>query len=146
IDPAYRERNQLENVDILTWEEEVRCRRVIVHHPPIMAFALDRFPRIEAEEGMVLVNQLPFQLTSRDRLFYDVAQVDAEFERLFGFPPLWAPISALTRRHLAEFLDPSRMTDQDWSPPLLMDVAVGARRPEPAREPVIGRHSRDHWT
>jgi hypothetical protein len=146
IDPDYRKRNQLDNVDILTWEEEARCRRVVVHHPPIMAHALDRFPRIEAREGVILVNQLPFQLLDRARRLYDVAQIDEEFGRLFGFLPVWAPISPLVRRHLGEFLDSSRMTDQDWSPPLTIGVTPPPHRPDTSRQPVIGRHSRDHWT
>ncbi|MBS7545056.1 glycosyltransferase family A protein [Ancylobacter oerskovii] len=145
IDPAYRDRNQLPQVDIITCEEEAECDLLILHHPPVMKHMLDRFPRIVTKNGVILVNQLPYQVLGGQNSFYEPLIAERDFRRLFGVRPLWAPISTLVRRHLDEQDSGLRMTDIDWLPP----INVPLRDPPPRdadRPPVIGRHARDHWT
>ncbi|MCB4768355.1 glycosyltransferase [Ancylobacter sp. Lp-2] len=146
IDAAYRDRNQHPQVDIITCEEEAECELLILHHPPVMKHMLDRFPRISAKNGVILVNQLPYQVLGGQNSFYEPLLAERNFRRLFGINPLWAPISTLVRRHLEEQDSGLRMTDFDWLPPINVPLRDPPERDNPGRPPVIGRHARDHWT
>ncbi|GLK84167.1 glycosyltransferase [Ancylobacter defluvii] len=146
IDPAYRDRNQLEQVDIITCEEEAECNLLILHHPPVMKYMLDRFPRITTKHGVILVNQLPYQVLGGQNVFYEPLIAERDFRRLFGVRPLWAPISTLVRRHLDEQDSGLAMTGTDWLPPINVPLRDPPPRDASGRPPVIGRHARDHWT
>ena len=146
IDPAYRDRNQHPLVDIITCEEEASCDLLILHHPPVMKHMLDRFPKITAKHGVILVNQLPYQVLGGQNIFYEPLIAERDFRKLFGVQPLWAPISTLVRRHLDDQDSGLKMTDFDWLPPISMPLRDPPEKIDTDRPPVIGRHARDHWT
>lgn len=147
IGKEYRELSYNENVDIITCEEEVSCDLLIIHHPPILQFVPDVMPKIEAAHVGILVNQLPKQLLSEDVKYYTESQVEETCKELFGKSPKWIPISPLVRKHLGE-LGYHNIGDTDWFPPFgrELDQNAAIRTPKKNRLPVIGRHSRDHWT
>lgn len=146
IDAAYRDRNQHPQVDIITCEEEAECELLILHHPPVMKYMLDRFPKIAAKHGVILVNQLPYQVQGGQNSFYEPLLAERNFRQLFGIHPQWAPISTLVRRHLEEQDSGLKMTEIDWLPPINMPLRDPPPHEAPDRPPVIGRHARDHWT
>lgn len=153
VDGAYRDLAQQGLADIVTWEDRVRAKRVILHHPPSAAHELDSYPEIEAERASVLVNQLPFQTTERDQTFYDPAAVDARLRRILGVETVdWIAISPLTRAYLGEYADDIRLSDEIWYPPYLQIEGLVTRdtasRLEALRagKEVMARHARDHWT
>lgn len=146
IDAAYRDRNQHPLVDVITCEEEITCDLLIVHHPPVLKHMLDKIPRIHPNCGILLVNQLPYQVLGGQNVFYEPLLVQRDFRRLFGVTPLWAPISDLVRRHLADQDSGLAMTDINWLPPINMPIGEARRRDPAPRQPVIGRHARDHWS
>lgn len=153
IDGAYRDLCQEGLAEIVTWEDSLRAKRVIVHHPPIASHDLDSFPRIEAESAVVLVNQLPFQTTERDRTFYDPVDVTARLARILGVDAIeWLPISPLTRDYLLEWSSDIRVSDEIWYPPYVTDPALITRDTSArlaalrAGGPATVRHTRDHWT
>jgi hypothetical protein len=152
IGAAYRDLAQEGVADIVTWEERVRARRVLVHHPPIAAHRLDRYPEVEAERVSMLVNQLPFQTTERDRRFYEPARADALVRDALRAPRVeWIPISPLTRRHLLAEAPGLTLAPEDWMPPYHGDPRARTRDPKDrlariAEAPVFVRHCRDHWT
>lgn len=147
IGKEYRELSYNENVDIITCEEEVSCDLLLIHHPPILKFIPDVVPTIAAENVAILVNQLPKQLLSEDVKYYTEAQVDETCTQLFGKRPKWIPISPLVRKHLRE-LGYHDLATSDWLPPFgrTLPEKIEPRLPRQNRLPVIGRHSRDHWT
>ena len=144
----YRLLSYRDNIDIVTAEQEINCKFLLIHHPPILAFQRDTLPKVAAEHVGILVNQLPRQLLSEPERYYTHAAVDTLIRSTFSRTPTWLPISPLARRHLVGdgYLP---VSSQDWVPPLgrAFDAsAVRRRQADPARAPVVGRHSRDHWT
>jgi glycosyltransferase involved in cell wall biosynthesis len=142
----YRPLLQRPNVDLLTAEDEARCRILVVHHPPILQWRFTGLPRIEAQANRLLMNQLPFATRSRTGRVYSVHTVDERFRGLFGTAPVWTPISASSRRMLHEEEAGVAVHASDWTPPL--QRAFGQYAPRTSWRgdpPVIGRHSRDHW-
>lgn len=148
IAKEYRLLSYRDNIDIVTAEQEITCKFLLIHHPPILAFQRDTLPKVAAEHVAILVNQLPRQLLSEPERYYTHAAVETLIRSTFGRTPTWLPISPLVRRHLV--LDGYLpLSSQDWVPPLgrAFDAsAVRRRQPDLARAPIVGRHSRDHWT
>lgn len=143
----YRALSYNENIDILTPEDQVSTGLLLIHHPPILKFPLEAVPKIDTKKLAVLVNQLPRQLTTESDHYYGPSASEAECRRLFGLSPVWIPISPLVRRFLQES-GFSQLATEDWIPPLGREIDPNAdiRSPQSHRAPIIGRHSRDHWT
>lgn len=153
VNAAYRDMKQQGLVDIVTWEDSIRADRVILHHPPAAAQALDSYPRIEAGRVSVLVNQLPFQTTERDQTFYDPLAVEGLLCQITGTDTVeWIAISPLTRDYLMEWAEDIRIRDDIWYPPYVAQpdfvTRSTAERLEAFRTgaPRAVRHTRDHWT
>lgn len=148
IAKEYRLLSYGENVDILTADDRVSADLVLIHHPPIMKRFPDAVPRIDTKKLAILVNQLP-QRFGTESTYYERRDVEADCSRLFGVAVVWIPISPLVRRVLSESAF-APLAREDWIPPLgdIVDVACNARSPRTRqrRNPVIGRHSRDHVT
>lgn len=149
IAKEYRNLSYGENVDILTADELVNADLVVIHHPPIMKYLPDEVPRIHTKGLAVLVNQLPSRPLDNDDPYYDLSDVDANCLKLFGMTPVWIPISPLVRRVLSE-AGCARLAKEDWIPPLgeivVVDSNARTTKSHRNRTPVVGRHSRDHWT
>lgn len=147
IAQSYRDLSYKPDVDILTAEQSVSCGLLLIHHPPILKYRLDAVPRIRAETVGILVNQLPRQLIDENDHYYDLVGTAALVRELFDQTPMWIPISPLVRRLLRDGgFGP--LAAEDWIPPLGTAVhrtRAGAES-RPGGIPVIGRHSRDHWT
>jgi hypothetical protein len=145
----YRILSYSENIDILTAEDGVNADFVIIHHPPIMRCLPDEVPEIQTERLAILVNQLPQPPGESGNPYYERDNVEATCLKLFGMAPVWIPISPLVRRVLVES-GFGRLAKEDWTPPLgkmvVADRSVQSHQARRGRNPVIGRHSRDHWT
>ena len=145
----YRRLSYRQNIDIIVPEDTVECSAVLIHHPPILRYRIDAFPRISTSRVGILVNQLPMQLRGDAPHYYDRQVLETLCEDLFNQQPTWIPISPLARRFLSD-LSYERLHEQDWFPPL--GRTLPHDRP-PVRtatrsngKVVLGRHSRDHWT
>jgi hypothetical protein len=153
INPAYRQLAQDGLIEIVTWEDTVKARTVIVHHPPLANTDLDKYPTIETEKVAVLINQLPFQTRDRERHFYEPAEVNARLSRVFGTENIeWIAISPLTLSYISEYSDDITISDQIWYPPIFIEenlITTTARERFVRMQengPAFARHSRDHWT
>ena len=149
IATEYRMLSYSENVDILTADDRVGADLVIVHHPPIMKYLPDAFPKINTKALAVLVNQLPQRFGEPGNAYYQQRDVVTDCQKLFGMSPVWIPISPLVRRILSDS-GFAPLAKEDWIPPLGSSVIArySTREPRPRRHrvPVVGRHSRDHQT
>lgn len=147
IDAAYRELFQLPDVDLVTPEARVSAAALLVHHPPVLRNAFDRYPQVRADRQYLLVNQLPWQMKGYQQPQYDPAAVHRRFAGAFGQDPSWISISGRVRRYLTEVLPPGTLLDGDWYP--IVGDSAAAPRERAGRTgalPVVGRHSRDHDT
>lgn len=147
VNPEYRALFQDDRIDLLTDADSVKARLLLVHHPPILRWRFEALPSIAADTALLLVNQLPFQTYSRDERIYEAAAVDQQFRAAFGMAPRWLPISGLVQRLLVEENAGIEIGSTLWTPILHEAFGLGQpRTPKPERKPVVGRHSRDHWT
>jgi glycosyltransferase involved in cell wall biosynthesis len=151
IDIEYRKLFDSGDVELLTHEDSVNAKCVIVHHPPILAAPLDHWPDIQASRVGILVNQLPYQTTdgSADSL-YETQLVEKEIIARLDRDPIWIPISGLVRARLGRFVSDDRMSVYDWYP-VISGQANSEAAPDSAIERtgdkiVVGRHSRDDAT
>nr|WP_319513674.1 glycosyltransferase [uncultured Cohaesibacter sp.] len=151
INTVYRQLAADGVIEIVTWEDKIKAKDVILHHPPIANILLDNFPEVETEKVCILVNQLPFQTTEREKYFYNPPKVETNIRHLFKVDDIeWIPISPLTRRYIDEFSAEITISHETWYPPL---ADVGNLIPLDdrfarivSRKPKFVRHTRDHWT
>ncbi len=146
----YLELSYRDNVDILVREDQVNCKTVLIHHPPILKYRIDALPDIITQNVFILVNQSPMQLYSQAPFYYDPKEVDALCQDLFGKTPCWIPIAPRVTKILQDTGGYDNILSEVWSPPYrgtlpdhIPDAPIGLGT---NRRFVIGRHARDHWT
>lgn len=127
--------------------ENVRCKLLLIHHPPVMMWQPDAVPTIEAERVAILANQSSQRAHGGPHELYEPATVQANVERNFGQKGVWIPISPVVRQQMEAVGGFEPLWHQDWLP--VLDVAAWHREPEwrgdTRARPTIGRHSRDQW-
>lgn len=146
----YTELSYHDNIDILVPEDKIVANIVIIHHPPILNYEIDRVPEIEVDKIGILVNQSPMQLWSQEPFYYFPEHVESMIERLFGRKPIWIPISPRVEETLALSGGYEDVYSSCWYPPYSGNLPVHC--PDlpngfgSQRKIRIGRHSRNHWT
>jgi hypothetical protein len=129
--------------------DAISAKYLVFGHPVLLQHALDAPPAIEFDRLIVVVNQMAARLRSGDDPQYDPLQVRRNLRDVYGTEGTWLPISSLVRRLMLKddrYPTPSRET---WCP--LIDTELWCSRPLEWRgaaraRPVVGRHSRDHYT
>lgn len=150
IAQEYTELTYNNNVDMLVHEDEVSANLVLIHHPPILKYEIDKVPTIDCNTVGILVNQSPMQLWSESPHYYTEESVNELCLKLFHKQPVWIAISAVVEKTLKMAGGGNHMHNEIWFPPYSHDLPEHV--PAPAtdfgtdRPIIIGRHSRDHWT
>ena len=135
------------DVRIVAAGEALEARVAIVTYPPIFEEKLDRFPQVEPEHVVVVVNQMAERDAAKTDVAYDPARVRAHLRELLGSEGSWAPISERVRALMeADPRYPAPAPDT-WTP--LIDTSVWCAcdpvwRGGTRARPVIGRHGRDN--
>lgn len=127
--------------ELITGSEPVRTPLLLVRHPTVLSQAPTAIPPVDTDRVVLVVNQVPRD----ERTYYDVATVHRVTTASFGVEPLWAPISPRVRAAIAAEAD-VEMTAQDWENVIDLDQWRVDRTGFVSDRPVIGRHSREHWT
>lgn len=153
IHADYRQLAQDGLIEIVTWEDTIKVKEVIIHHPPLASMELDNYPTITTDRVSVLINQLPFQTTERTTDFYQPAQITRRLQRVFNTETVtWIAISPLTHEYISAFRDEINISDQIWYPPIFTEGEHVTIAPQDRFErlqrngPQFARHCRDHWT
>jgi hypothetical protein len=96
---------------------------------------------------IILANQAPMERDGSDWRYVSTI-CSANAERLFGVKPLWVPEGPQTRRELVRegLLAPEEIADFNMPCILNVDDWYLPRRRFRSDIPVVGRHSRDHYT
>jgi hypothetical protein len=118
----------------------VAASAALVHHPQLFTNLPVRRLRVATERVLVIVHHPP--LDADGAAFYDLARIDEHVAEIFGFRPLWAPISATVRRQLETLALPPQLFDCDWHNLLDREGWHGPRRRVQGPRPILGRHSR----
>lgn len=147
IDDVYRELFQSGEIDLLTPEDDVEAKALLLHHPPVLQHAFDGYPRVKSRSHYMLVNQLPWQMKDYTDVQYSADAIRENYGRAFGSEPLWIPITPRVRTYLSRAVDVDAMYDEDWYPIVPWPISAPRRSLDASSvRPVIGRHSRDHFT
>lgn len=118
----------------------VAAGAALVHHPQLFTNPPVRRLRVAAERVLVIVHHPP--LDADGAAFYDVARIDDHVAEIFGFRPLWAPISATVRRQFERLGAPPELFAHDWHNLLDAEGWHGPRQGVQGARPILGRHSR----
>ena len=118
-----------------------RARLAVVRHPTVLQTP-DRFPAVEAERLVVIVNQAPVEV--RDgRVLYDLVSCQAAARRHLRTIGTWFPIGPLVREAIRGIPGVTDVAADDWHNIIDLDEWRVERRGWASDRPVIGRHSRD---
>ncbi|ROQ20059.1 glycosyl transferase family 2 [Marinimicrobium koreense] len=135
--------------DVLAPGDEATAETVLIGYPVILNHKPDLLPVLRTERLLILVNQMASRLYSGGDAQYDPVEVTANIHCWFGVYPTWVPISGLVHRLMIQDGRYSRIHDDIWTPlqPVNLDSGEHVRwRGGERTVPVIGRHSRDHYT
>jgi glycosyltransferase involved in cell wall biosynthesis len=150
ISDTYTKLSYNDNVDFIVPEDDIEVETVIIHHPPILAYDLDRLPVVRMNNLYILVNQCPMQLQEETNLYYLPSDVESLCIRRFGKKPKWISISPVVSNVLAKFSPKLDMIADIWYPPYSNSLPSECPLPPTglgsSRNIIVGRHSRDHWT
>ncbi|GAB3228785.1 hypothetical protein GCM10027447_21420 [Glycomyces halotolerans] len=134
-------------VDRLLPVDEVEVGALIIRYPPVLQFKPGTEFKLKADRVVILANQAPSEGDGSDRR-YVAADCSANARSMFGVEPEWLPEGRQTRAALESegTLPASAILDTEF--PCVVDPAEWAmpRRRFRSDLPVIGRHSRDHYT
>ncbi|NDL57428.1 glycosyltransferase [Phytoactinopolyspora mesophila] len=131
--------------ELVLGADRVEAGLLLARHPTIFTDPPHGLPQLDAEHVILAVNQV----ASDDRgvqPYYDVRHVHRQIERLMGKEATWAPIGPRVRQSLESHAGWLPMLPWDWEN--VIDVAASQvkRTGFVSDRPVIGRHSRGHWT
>lgn len=134
-------------VDRVLADQEAHTRILFVRYPPVLQFDRARPPLLTADQVVVIANQAPCELDGSD-VRYSSAICTANAEAWFGVSPIWIPQGVETLRALEREgeLRPSQIGDATL--PAIVDAERWAMPRSRFRSdrPVVGRHSRDHYS
>jgi hypothetical protein len=132
-------------VDFVALSDNVRTSVLVIRYPPVLQF-LDRTPSaVRAEKVIILANQAPSEMDGSDVRYVpdDCTQTVRE---VFGKEPAWVPQGPLVRAALTPLLRPEELANFDIMGIVDTEKTIISRTRFRSTLPVIGRHSRDHWT
>src|SRR5699024_9818519 len=129
------------NVDVLSLTDELDVSHLVVRHPSVLQFADQLSSKIRAEQVSVIVNNPPV-LKGAKGFGFDLYQVKANALRLFGIDPAIYAESGVTYQITRPLVDRELLKSDTW--PGFVNLPIqSARKANPERRPVLGRHSRD---
>jgi UDP:flavonoid glycosyltransferase YjiC (YdhE family) len=123
--------------------DAVEAKLAVLQNPYVFVEPQAALPKITATHKVLVAHQPT--VDGNGLPYYDVATVQRVAEELVGPGVVWAPISALCRRNMADAGLPYQILGEDWAHVIFVrDWATDRDTPVGSR-PVIGRHSRPEW-
>lgn len=149
LNPIIRSLAQDSEIRIVAPGEPVQATTVVFGYPVILVQWIDLFPAVTYKNLVVIVNQMAAYLHGGGDPQYDPQVIRDNLHGFFGSEGIWVPISGLVQRLMRA--DPRYPAPDDiiWTP--LIDTGTWCGHPlrwrgADGRQPVIGRHARDHYT
>lgn len=134
-------------VDVISSGDKIKTKYVLVGYPPIYREPMENVPDVKADVIGVIVNQMADRLYSGQDSQYDPRSIYRHVEEDYGKPPIWLPISG----HVRQLIEQDRryegdIASIDWAPLIEVESQPPSKSSAGDGDPVIGRHSRDHYT
>ncbi|MDK7749822.1 glycosyltransferase [Brevibacterium sp. UMB10442] len=131
--------------ELIQPHQTVRARTLVVRHPTLFNNISADLPQLQVDSTVMIANQVPVD----DRAvqpYYFVEEVHRNATAVLGHEPVWAPISPVVRESLIKSWAKVPMLDFDWVNIVNMAAWKVERDGLLGDVPVIGRHSRGHWS
>jgi len=125
--------------------ERVRAKALLVRHPTLFTAVPEDLPDLDVDATVMIANQVPVDDRATEP-YYDVEAVHRTTRRALGHEPVWAPIGPLVRDALVESWQHVPLLEADWVNIIDAPVWSSPRDGLVGDLPVIGRHSRGHWS
>jgi hypothetical protein len=125
--------------------DRVNARLLLARHPSIFNELPRKLPDLHVEQVVLAVNNAAVD-ARRSTPFYDVYHVQQQIKELTGQIATWAPISPHIREELKELGRGVPILPADWENVIDVDEWHVPRTGFVSNRPVIGRHSRGHWS
>lgn len=131
--------------ELVVGAQHVDTKLMLARHPSVFTELPEGLARVRADEVVLAVNQVPTDERGVEP-YYDVPHVQRQIERLVGGVATWAPIGPRIREALMPHQDTVPLLSWNWEN--VIDVAQWRvpRQDFVADRPVLGRHSRGHWS
>ena len=133
---------QLDNVEVLSLNDQADAHLLVARHPTVLQFAESLTSKLRVGRVVVVVNNPPVLAGGRGVVF-DLEMVRDNAERMFGVRPDIAPESEVTRHLALTMVHSSVLADFDWPGFIDTERFSPAGERTPGGVPVLGRHSRD---
>jgi len=129
----------------LVLDGPVHAKILVIRHPSVLTAMPPWLPQVTADHVLVVVNQVPVDPRAHAP-YYDVLANHRAARRFTREEPVWAPIGPAVRNALTRFAPRIPMLDYDWTNIVDTDAWYTPRDEAPGDHPVIGRHTRGHWS
>jgi glycosyltransferase involved in cell wall biosynthesis len=119
--------------------ESLKCRCVIIDDVSCINYIPNTFPKVNAESGIILVNELSEVCDLDNRNCWTISTTLEKFHHVFGIAPVLAPMSDSIRRQLQEVAPAERVTSANW----MLPIDAAQYDASPRRESdhiIIGNH------
>lgn len=133
------------SAELVVGAPSVQASLLLARHPTVFLDPPGDLPELHADQVLLAVNQVPVDERG-EAPYYDVADVQRTIERVVGKPATWAPIGPRVREALADAPDHVPVLPWDWENVIDVEHWRVPRGDFVSDRPVIGRHSRGHWT
>lgn len=141
VNPRSLEVAQLDNVEVLSLNDQVDVRLLVMRHPTVLQFAENLTSRLRVGHSVVIVNTPPI-LSDGTGVVFDLAEVRRNAEHLFGVAPDIVPESEVTRNLTLTVVHRSALANYDWPGFIDIERFSPSEQRERRKVPVLGRHSR----
>ncbi len=129
----------------LVLDGPVHAKILVIRHPSVLTAMPPWLPHVTADKVLIVVNQVPVDPRAHAP-YYDVMENHRAARRFTDTEPVWAPIGPAVRKALTRFEPRIPMLDHDWTNIVDADAWYTPRSHAPGDHPVIGRHTRGHWS
>jgi hypothetical protein len=130
--------------DLIVASDPIRTKLLVIRHPRVLPWLIDRLPEMQADRMVLVVNQVPVNEETGER-YYDLASLRRLAEARFGGRLEWMPESAAVRAFIEQDPDCPPLAEGNWVGFLDLDEWSKERTGFPGPRPVIGRHSRNDY-
>lgn len=131
--------------ELVLGADRIEAGLLLARHPTVFTEPPRGLPQLDVEHVLLAVNQV----ASDDRgvlPYYDVRHVHRQIERMAGKEATWAPIGPRVRESLEPHTGSVPVLPWDWENVIDVTSWEVERTGFVSDRPVIGRHSRGHWS
>lgn len=130
------------NVSVVSLNDQISIEKLVIRHPSVLQFAENLTSNFVVKELIIVVNNPPV-LTGGRGFVFDLNEVSAKAERLFGTKPRIFAESGVTQTLARPLVSGSILERGTWPGFVDSDLVVDSPRRVSPGKPKLGRHSRD---